>query len=128
MSRKQQATSSMARREFLKASMMTAGAIGLGTSAASGSEKSAKDAPQSAGANDASGSEIANAAARGVASGKYNSVYAGERLNRIAFPMGGIGAGMVCLEGTGALSHVSLRNHPDVFNEPMVFAAVCVKG
>ena len=42
--------------------------------------------------------------------------------------MGGIGAGMICLEGTGALSHVSLRNHPDVFNEPCVFAAISVKG
>jgi len=59
---------------------------------------------------------------------KYNAPYAGERLNRIAFPMGGIGAGMICLEGTGALSHVSLRNRPEVFNEPLVFAAVCVKG
>ena len=29
---------------------------------------------------------------------------------------------------TGALSHVSLRNHPQVYNEPLVFAAVCVKG
>ena len=35
---------------------------------------------------------------------------------------------MLCLEGTGALSHVSLRHQPDIFNEPCVFAAVCVKG
>ena len=42
--------------------------------------------------------------------------------------MGGIGAGMICLEGTGALSHVSLRNQPEVFNEPCVFAAISVKG
>ena len=42
--------------------------------------------------------------------------------------MGGIGAGMICLEGTGALSHVSLRNRPEVFNEPLIFAALCVKG
>ena len=35
---------------------------------------------------------------------------------------------MLCIEGTGALSHVSLRNKPDVFNEPCVFAAVAVKG
>ena len=42
--------------------------------------------------------------------------------------MGGIGAGMICLEGTGALSHVSLRNRPEVFNEPCVFAAVGIKG
>ena len=41
--------------------------------------------------------------------------YSGERLSRVAFPMGGMGAGMICLEGTGALSHVSLRNKPEVF-------------
>jgi len=55
-------------------------------------------------------------------------VFAGERLNRVAFPLGGIGAGMICLEGTGALSHVSLRNRPEIFNEPSAFAALCVKG
>ncbi|MHC4737816.1 MAG: GH116 family glycosyl hydrolase [Planctomycetota bacterium] len=59
---------------------------------------------------------------------KYNDVYTGDRLNRIAFPLGGIGAGMICLEGTGALSHVSIRNKPEVFNEPMIFSAVCIKG
>ena len=58
----------------------------------------------------------------------YQGEYAGDRLSRVAFPMGGIGAGMICLEGTGALSHVSLRNRPEVFNEPCVFAAVAVKG
>jgi uncharacterized protein (DUF608 family) len=42
--------------------------------------------------------------------------------------MGGIGAGMICLEGTGALSHFSLRNRPEVFNEPCVFAAIGIKG
>jgi uncharacterized protein (DUF608 family) len=35
---------------------------------------------------------------------------------------------MVCLEGTGALSHVSIRNEPDVFNAPCIFAAIAVKG
>ena len=58
----------------------------------------------------------------------YNTPYSGENLNRVAFPMGGFGAGMICLEGTGAFSHVSVRNRPDVFNEPMIFAAVCIKG
>lgn len=42
--------------------------------------------------------------------------------------MGGMGAGMICLEGTGALSHVSLRHRPEVFHEPVTFAALCVKG
>lgn len=49
----------------------------------------------------------------------YNGPYSGEYLNRPAFPLGGIGAGMICIEGTGALSHFSLRNEPDIFNEPV---------
>ncbi len=58
----------------------------------------------------------------------YNGTYTGEHLTHVAFPLGGIGAGMICLEGTGTLSHVSLRGHPDVFNEPLMFSALCVKG
>jgi uncharacterized protein (DUF608 family) len=56
------------------------------------------------------------------------TIYRGEHLNRVAFPLGGTGAGMVCLEGTGALSHVSLRHKPEVHHEPAVFAALWVKG
>ena len=59
---------------------------------------------------------------------RYNGAYTGARLNHSAYPLGGIGAGMICLEGTGAFSHVSLRNKPDVFNEPVMFSALCVKG
>lgn len=59
---------------------------------------------------------------------KYNDYYTGANLNRVAFPIGGMGAGMFCLEGTGAISHVSVRNRPEVFNEPGFFAAICVKG
>ena len=33
---------------------------------------------------------------------EYNGRYEGPNLNRVAFPMGAMGAGMVCLEGTGA--------------------------
>ncbi|NQT93974.1 MAG: hypothetical protein HQ559_14530 [Lentisphaerae bacterium] len=58
----------------------------------------------------------------------YNGEYSGDYLDRVAFPLGGMGAGMVCMEGTGALSHVSVRNQPDIFNEPLVFAALAVKG
>ncbi len=58
----------------------------------------------------------------------YNGPYKGANLLHIAFPIGGMGAGMLCLEGTGAISHVSVRNHPDIFNEPAVFAAVAIKG
>lgn len=58
----------------------------------------------------------------------FNSPYEGEFLNYVAFPMGGIGAGMICLEGSGALSHVSIRNHPELYNEPFLFAALSIKG
>ena len=58
----------------------------------------------------------------------FNETYSAQNLNRIAFPIGGIGAGMICLEGTGAFSHVSVRNTPEVFNEPLMFAAISVKG
>lgn len=48
-------------------------------------------------------------------------------MNRIAFPIGGMGAGMFCLEGTGAISNMSVRHQPNIFNEPCMFAAVHVK-
>lgn len=70
-----------------------------------------------------------DAAAMDKLSGRdYNSPYTGSFINRVAFPIGGIGAGMICLEGTGAVSHVSVRNRMDVFNEPLAFAALCVRG
>ena len=59
---------------------------------------------------------------------RYNEKYEGENLNKIAFPLGGIGAGMICIEGTGAVSHVSLRHRPDILNEPQMFSAICIKS
>ncbi len=58
---------------------------------------------------------------------KYNGEYTGEFLNRVAFPIGGIGAGMICLEGTGSISHVSVRNSPNIFYEPLLYATIGVK-
>jgi len=58
----------------------------------------------------------------------YNGSYTGENLNHVAFPLGGIGAGMVCLSGTGALTHVSIRGIPELFNEPYMVSALCIKG
>lgn len=58
---------------------------------------------------------------------KYNGVYEGANNNRIAFPIGGMGTGMFCLEGTGFISHMSVWHRPEVFNEPGMFAALCVK-
>ena len=61
---------------------------------------------------------------------KYEApVRKGAKLDRVAFPLGGIGAGMMSMEGTGAISQMSLRNKPDVYNEPFVmFGALYVKG
>jgi uncharacterized protein (DUF608 family) len=58
----------------------------------------------------------------------YNAAYEGDYLNRVAFPIGGLGSGMFCLEGTGTISHMSVRNKPDVFHEPTIFAALSVKN
>ncbi len=65
---------------------------------------------------------------KGTSPRAYNGPYEGARLNRPAFPIGGIGAGMFCLEGTGTISHVSLRNQIQFTNEPCAFAAITVKG
>jgi len=58
----------------------------------------------------------------------FNSPYEGKNNQFVAYPMGGIGAGMMCLEGTGALSHVSLYHKPAFYHEPMVMAALTVKA
>ncbi|HEY4110697.1 twin-arginine translocation signal domain-containing protein, partial [Puia sp.] len=63
-----------------------------------------------------------------IAKRRYNTPYTGEHLNRIAFPIGGMGAGMFCLEGAGALSHMSIRHRPEIYNEPPIFAALSIKG
>src|SRR2546428_1758825 len=101
------------RREFVKQSVATLGAMGTLGGAAAQADPREKAA-----------SRLTEEPARRA----FNGPYTGEHLRHVAFPLGGIGAGMVCLEGTGALSHVSLRHRPDVYNEPAVFAAVCLKG
>ena len=42
--------------------------------------------------------------------------------------MGAMGAGMFCLEGTGAISHMSVRHQLEFFHEPQTYAALCVLG
>lgn len=70
----------------------------------------------------------ASAGAKKTAGRKFNEAYAGEYLNRVAFPVGGLGAGMFCLEGTGAISHMSVRHQPEIFHEPGMFGAIALKG
>jgi len=59
---------------------------------------------------------------------KFNAKYENDYLSRIAFPVGGMGAGMFCIEGSGAISHMSVRHRPEIFHEPCMFAAIHVKG
>lgn len=107
---------SLPRRDFLKLSAATVGAMGTA---------GVVDAAYLPGAGL---SRRKAKTAEGATLATFTGEYSGERLSRVAFPMGGIGAGMICLEGTGALSHFSLHNKPKIFNEPCTFAAVCVKG
>lgn len=104
------------RRDFLRLSGQAAGVLAAGSAQ---SQPKPADAETVAPTSDVRG--VSNTRA-------FNAPYEGDYLNRIAFPMGGIGAGMICLEGTGALSHVSIRNHPELYNEPFMFAAVSIKG
>jgi uncharacterized protein (DUF608 family) len=55
--------------------------------------------------------------------------YRDEELSYVAFPLGGMGAGMFCLGGTGALTQFSLRNRPELHAQDVaVFAAISIKG
>ncbi|HYG33566.1 MAG TPA: hypothetical protein VEC99_02200, partial [Clostridia bacterium] len=105
---------SMPRRKFLKLSAATVGGL---------------SAPNFASAASSQGAPPKRSRGQRRGNGRaFNAPYSGEHLNHVAFPMGGIGAGMICLEGRGTLSHVSLRNRPDVYNEPCVFAAISLKA
>jgi hypothetical protein len=99
----------IARREFVRTSIGTLGALAAAASVTRGAS-----AP-------AAGPETP--AVRGP-----DSTYSGEHLDQIAFPMGGMGAGMICLEGSGALTNVSVRHQPQVQNEPGLLAAISLGG
>jgi len=113
---KRSQSNSIPRRDFIKYTATSAGALGV-TSAFGG--------VYSASASEVSATKSISKSGGGR---KFNDEYFDDYLNRVAFPMGGIGAGMICLEGTGALSHFSIRNRPSIFNEPCVFTAICIKG
>lgn len=105
------------RRTFLK----TLALGGLGAAAPVQFIRSEVETPDDTGAG-------ASTTADPAVKRQYNGTYRGKHLNRLAFPIGGLGAGMFCLEGTGAISHMSVRNKPEVFNEPAMFAAINIKG
>ena len=49
---------------------------------------------------------------------KRQRVYRGNQLSQIAFPLGGIGAGCICLNGYGGLQDFSVRNRPSLTAAP----------
>ena len=121
------------RRDFLRRSALLAAGAGAGAATIQPAgatltqgDAALLDAARRA-AYSASGTAGAARYARPI-DRAYNGPYAGANLNRIAFPIGGLGAGMFCLEGTGAISHLSVRNQMEFYNEPSAFAAICVKG
>lgn len=59
---------------------------------------------------------------------KQRKIYTGENLKHIAFPLGGMGAGMFCLQGSGMLGNFSIRNSPDIHLEPNIFSTICIKN
>ncbi|MDR3715044.1 MAG: GH116 family glycosyl hydrolase [Puia sp.] len=110
------------RRSFLK--NLTFGGLGAAIVPTDGLVKAAPAKRSSAGVGSGEGDP-----GKTPGTGRsFNTAYRGEYLNRLAFPIGGLGAGMFCLEGTGAFSHMSIRNRPEMFNEPGLFAALAIKG
>lgn len=53
--------------------------------------------------------------------------YTGRQLDQISFPIGGLGAGMFTLDGTGAFARFSLRHDPDFFIQSLAFSALAVQ-
>jgi len=116
------------RRDFLKQSVAAGaiGAAGIAGCESGGGQAGVDRGADASGRAPSKGGRLSRPAV--TQDHSYNGWYAGESLNRIAFPLGGMGAGMICLEGTGTISHVSLRHRPEVFNEPVIFGAICIKG
>lgn len=54
--------------------------------------------------------------------------YTERNLELVSFPLGGIGAGMMCIEGNGSFGSVSVRNKPNLNLEPNIFSAITVLG
>jgi len=109
------------RRSFLK----NIGIGGIGLTVMPTTLVSGADAPE---IESTSGQNHAGKKLNRLATRTYNGPYKGEHLRRVAFPIGGIGAGMFCMEGSGAISHMSVHNKPNVFHEPNMFGAIAIKG
>src|SRR5947209_1708452 len=112
---------SMTRRDIL---IGAGGMIAASGVDAVASESGAASKTQATHAQGATGDDHREPTAKSDGGARaFNGIYHGDYLDQVAFPMGGIGAGMMCLEGTGALTKFCLRNRPDLGSEPKVFAA-----
>jgi uncharacterized protein (DUF608 family) len=106
---------SIGRRDFLRLSAQASGVLSFGYSAhAFAGADSHETTACSSDADSQSGHS-------------FNGIYRGSSLDQIAFPIGGMGAGNICLEGTGALSKFSLRHRPELTTEHRTFAAVSAR-
>ncbi len=64
-----------------------------------------------------------------LTSPKVRDTYSGDYLDEIRFPLGGIGAGCICLNGKGVLADWEIRNHPDAgFKPPYTFLGLWAKS
>lgn len=54
--------------------------------------------------------------------------YRNEKASLISYPLGGTGAGMMCMKGTGGLTDLSLFHHYSRHYEPYIYAAIHVRG
>ncbi len=106
------------RRDFLKKTTLAAGAPAF----LMGYTSEAKEQPVKK-ESEKTEKSVSNATDR-----KFNGPYTEPCLDRIAFPIGGFGTGMFCIEGSGCLSHFSLRHTPAFGNEPFMMGAISVKG
>lgn len=106
------ADSHIDRRTFVR---RTVGALGVATLAAK--------LPSSA---DATLGE--KATAKPLVGRGATPVFTGENLDQVAFPMGGIGAGTICLDGAGGLTHGSMRHRPYIDHELGCFAGIAIRG
>ena len=64
----------------------------------------------------------------GLQARPHHRNYVGDSKDHIAYPIGGLGSGMFCIEGSGAISNMSVHHFPDLFHEPCAYAAIYVGG
>jgi len=104
------------RREFLAA----------GSAAALAAATAAVNAQVDAGAaksSDPAGAEAPAHAAQDLLRAGAQRTFSGEFATQVAMPLGGIGAGAICLNGYGGLQDFSIRTRPETTGLPSWFSA-----